>query len=124
MTEMEEKAYRYEMRQRGLELKRRLATLGCKLQEFKAAWRSIGDSLIDYENNRFIVGEGRIRVLRLPPDAPIPPDQHSLDNSIASNSLSYFDLERLTSLLRDLDKTKQELHEAQTFCSKIGDPID
>ena len=70
MTDMEEKAQRYEKRQRGIELKKRLATLGDRLQDHANEWNKLGKLFSEYahpditfavEPDQFGLREFRVR---------------------------------------------------------------
>ena len=124
MTEQAEKILRYEKRQRGLELKKHLATVAAKLGEYSHRWRELGDTFKDCERNSYVIGEDTITVRREPPsymrDMPRSVPSPALVVSVA---LSWLDVDELTLLLRDLEETKRELQEIEKFCAEIGDPL-
>jgi hypothetical protein len=122
MTETEEKARHYEMRQRGRELKARLAALGEELKRYAADWSALGKTFADYEQNTFRVADDAIQVLRHD-QTPRLPGQLVQMNRIADVSLSRFDSQALSELLKDLETAKRELGEARRYCAEIGDPL-
>jgi hypothetical protein len=123
MTETEEKARHYEMRQRGRELKTRLVALGDELKRYAAAWRTLGDTFGDHEHNTFRVADDAIQVFR-PDPAPRRPGQPEQMNRIADVNIRHFDSQALSELLLQVETVKQELQQARRYCADIGDPID
>jgi hypothetical protein len=122
MTETEEKARHYEMRQRGRELKARLAALGDELKRYAAAWRALGDTFLDHERNTFHVADDAIQVLR-PDPTPRRPSQPERMNRIADVSITHFDSQALSELPCQVETVRQELLEVRRYCTDIGDPV-
>ena len=60
MTVEQEKAARYDLRQRGLELKRHLATLRSQRDRFIGAWHEVGEALRNSDYNTLKVSDGEI----------------------------------------------------------------
>src|ERR1700733_7425927 len=106
MTEQEEKALRYDRRQRGIELKKSLATTGERIKFLTNEWQTLANNLRDYAYMVFRVEGTSIKVLNRKPDeilragqisgmrsGPIPSFQE-----IASVSLASFDSADLVQL--------------------------
>jgi hypothetical protein len=124
MTDTEEKARHFEKRQRGRALKARLAALGDELKEYAAGWRNLGDTFASYDYNTFEVGDGAIQVLRPNLTALPVPGQAAPMNTIADVSLTRFNAQAISDLLREVESVKQELRGVREYCEKVGDPLN
>ncbi len=131
MTDKEEKAVRYDKRQQGHELKRRVATIGEQLKRYAVEWRKLGDLLPDYERFIFLAHNDSILVLNEKPDKSLRPVSipgirpgQPILNELASVNTSWFDSVALIQLLKELEEAKEELAGIREFCRKIGDPLD
>ncbi len=126
MTDQEEKALRYETRERGLKLKAHIATLKAQMHNFNAAWQELGKTFSDYLNvDRYtfsVVGR-EISVSCPAPDKHLLPGQSPTINRVATVSLGYFDPEALTEMLSDLERTKQEYAAVKKQCEDMGNPL-
>jgi hypothetical protein len=132
MTDMEEKAQRYEKRQRGIELKKRLATLGDRLQDHANEWNKLGKLFSEYahpditfavEPDQFGLREFRVKKVHDDGFSHLPAHVSPL-RTIVAVSLTYFDPSGLETLFRDIEEAKAELTAIRKFCAKIGDPLD
>jgi hypothetical protein len=132
MTDTEEKAQRYEKRQRGIELKKRLDTLGDRLQDHANEWSKLGRHFSEYArpDTTFVVeadqfGSRELRVKRAHDDgfSHLPAHVSPL-RTVVAVSLTYFDPSGLETLFRDIEEAKAELAAIRKFCVKIGDPLD
>ena len=132
MTETEEKAQRYEKRQRGIELKRRLATLGDRLQDYPREWNKLGALFSEYarlditfsvEADQFGSPEVRVKKPKADGLSHLPGHVAPLQTIVAVN-LSYLDPSVLGTLLKDIEEAKAELAAIRKFCVQIGDPLD
>jgi hypothetical protein len=131
MTEAEEKIRRYDKRQRGIALKKRIDTLGNRLQGYGREWQRLAGAFRDYNYpNRFSVeadrsGNREIRVKRPQPDSfSHLPGHVSPMQTIVAVSLSYFDPDGLEKLFQEIEDAKTELATIREFCQKVGDPLD
>jgi hypothetical protein len=131
MTETEEKIQRYDKRQRGIALKKRLDTLGDRLQDYGREWQKLASTFRDYNYpNRFLVeadssGNREVRVKRPQLDSfsHLPGHVSPMQTIVAVN-LSYFNPEGLESLFEEIEEAKTELASIREFCQKVGDPLD
>lgn len=132
MTTVEEKVHRYEKRQRGIELKRRLATLGDRLNDHAREWGKLSATFTKYadtsvkfsvESDQF--GDREVRVQRPKADGlqHLPGRILPLE-TITVMSLAYLNPEGLAALLQEIEDTKQELTTIRKFCEEINDPLD
>lgn len=119
------KVRRYDTRQRGLELKKQVATIDSELKEFADAWRKMADTLRDSSYNTFrIMDDERVEVRR-----PISEVERSRGfatgkiRTIAAVELKYFDRAELVKLLEDLEDAKRELRQISEQCAAMGDPL-
>jgi hypothetical protein len=131
MTDQEEKVLRYDKRQRGLELKKRIATFGEQLKLYAAEWRKLGDLLPEYDRFVFRADgesisvlnrkqEQNVKPINIPGIRPGQPSYHELANV----KLHWFDFNPLVQLLSELEAAKEELAGIREFCLKVGDPLD
>ena len=131
MTTNEEKIYRHDKRQRGLELQKRLSTLGNKLQDYPRIWSKAAPALAEYarpdiaicvESDNFGLIEVRVKkpmrdgYEHLP--GHITPTQ-----TVATIAESYFNFAAFNELIEQIQETKRELEVIQKFCAEIGDPL-
>jgi len=131
MTAIEEKAQRYDKRQRGIELKKRVATLGNRLQDYGKAWQRLATTFRDYDYpNAFAIevdnlGSREIRVKRPQIDSfsHLPGHVQPIQ-IIAAVGISWFNPDDLEKLLLELEEAKAELAAIREFCQKVGDPLD
>ena len=122
MTEQEEKALRYDKRQRGIELKKRIAVVGASLADLAGEWQKLGSALRDVDANHFVTEKDAIEVIKEQPS--YRPGPSTEFQSIASVRISSFDSEKLLALLKDLQEAKIELREIRRFCKEMGDPLE
>jgi hypothetical protein len=120
LTEESEKAARYDIRQRGLALKRHLAALESKMKEYSDHWRELGTFFSNGAYNTFQIVGGKIEVVRTDPRSHQIP---SALCTVASVSLSYFDKEDIARLISDLEDTKRDLEGVKKRCEAMGDPL-
>jgi signal recognition particle subunit SEC65 len=125
VTDEQEKAKRYDMRQKGRELQKHLATLKSELRDYSQAWSSLGGAFNDADYNKFSWEEqsGCIRVARPDPKQPVLPGRKQPMNEIACVGMRYFYGDGLEKLLADLEKTKAELKTVRDQCEAMGDPL-
>ena len=132
MTSIEEKAHRHDKRQRGIELKKRLATLEDSLQDYPRAWNRVGLVFAQYGRPGVVIcveadefGSRELRVKKPKPDGldhlygHVAPMQ-----TLAASPVSYFDVARIVELVREIEDAKTELAAIRTFCAQLGDPLD
>lgn len=123
MTEEQEKIARYDLRQRGKELQRRLATVKAQLDQYASAWRQLSDTFRNADHDTFESTSGEVRVSRPDSTVRLLPGQQPVVRKIAAVPLSYFDAEGLVQLLSDLEQTKQTLASVRRQCEEMGDPL-
>ena len=114
VTEEQEKAKRYDTRQRGLELKKHLATLNAELRDYSKAWADLG-TLFDGDTSKTFKcdrSQGVITVVRTDlPNQPLRRGGQEAMNEVARVAMRYFTGDSLETLFADLEKTKKELQE-------------
>lgn len=125
MTVEQEKIRRYDTRQKGLELKKRLATIHAELRDYSAAWSQLREMFDGDASKTFTVDTTYdvIRVSRPDQSKKTLPGQPPAVNILAEVGRVYFDRESLENLLSDLERTKKELAEVSKLCEEMGDPI-
>lgn len=123
MTTEQEKAARYDLRQRGLELKKHLATLKGQRDRFTDAWQELSGALRNLDSNIFKISDGQIIAACPRPSERLLPGHMPTMDKIAAVPVGYFDVEALTELLTDLEKTKQSLADVSQQCRDMGDPL-
>jgi hypothetical protein len=131
MTSTEEMAQRYTKRQLGLELQKRLATLGDKLQDYPRTWSKAALALAEYARPDVAIcaepdnfGAIEVRVKRPMRDGyECLPGHIAPTQTIAAIPVSYFDFAAFKELLKQIQEAKTELAEIELFCAKIGDPL-
>ena len=123
VTDEQEKARRYDLRQKGLELKKHLATLNNEMKDHAVAWKKLGDTF-SASSYTFKVESDQVRVTYPDPnDHPLPGRARAV-NTVTSVSAAYFNSESLDKLFRDLEETKKALDEVKQHCKDMGDPLD
>ena len=125
MTEDQEKIKRYDTRQKGLELKKHLATLKSELLDYSQAWSNLGRTFDGADINTFSweTQSGCIRVSRPDPKQPVLPGRRQPVNEIACVGMRYFHSDDLEKLFADLENTKNELSRVSKQCEEMGDPL-
>jgi hypothetical protein len=126
VTDEQEKAKRYDTRQRGLELKRHLATLRAELRDYSKAWSDLGTTFDNDDSKQFVFDrrEGVIKVLRADlPQQPLRRGGQQGMNEVARVGIRYFTGDSLETLLSDIEATKKELQEVSRECAAMGDPL-
>jgi hypothetical protein len=125
VTEEQEKIKRYDTRQKGLELKKHLATLKSELHDYFQAWSNLGRTFEGADLNTFSwePQSGYIRVARPDPKQPVLPGRRQPVNEIACVGMRYFYSDGLEKLLADLEKTKVDLKIVSQQCDDMGDPL-
>jgi hypothetical protein len=131
MTTNEEKIYRHDKRQLGLEMQKRLSTLGNKLQDYPRIWSKAALALAEYwrpdvvicaESNDFESIE--VRVKRSVRDRYEHLSGHIAPmQTVATIAESYFNFATFNELIMQIQETKRELAEIEQFCAEIGDPL-
>lgn len=117
MTEMEEKAHRYERIEAARALKAHLATIGDKLRSMATVRQSLDSALQDCENHSFDLHDGKVKITK-------PDPRYGGSRVNVEVSLSAYDPSELAQLLAELEDTKRRLNEARKFCVEIGHPVD
>jgi hypothetical protein len=125
MTTEQEKLRRYDTRQKGLELKKRLATIDAELRDYAAAWSKLSEMFDRDISKTFTVDDALnvIRVSRPDQSKKSLPGRSAAVNILAEVGRGYFDSDRLESLLADLENTKKEWADISKLCEAMGDPI-
>jgi hypothetical protein len=125
VTEEQEMAKRYGIRQKGRELQKHLATLKSELNDYFQAWSNLGRTFDGAEHNTFSWETQTvcIRVTRPDPKHPVLPGRQQSTNEIACVGMRYFHGDGLETLLADLEKTKAELKTVSKQCEDMGDPL-
>jgi hypothetical protein len=132
MTAIEEMARRYGKRQRGIELKKRLATLEDSLQDYPRVWSRIGAAVAQYGQPGVVIcveadqsESTQLSVKKPKLDGPDHLYGHvSPMQTIATALVSYFNIGALIELVREIEETKSELAAIREFCQRIDDPLD
>ncbi len=121
-TDEAEKVRRYDMRQKGLQLKAHLATLEAELQEYSVAWGNLSSRFSEYQHDTFRVTGDTIEVVRpVINDRPLPGHAPKI-NKICSVPAWRFP-EQFVTLLADLELAKQEFADISRQLKEQGDPL-
>jgi hypothetical protein len=127
MTDQEEKALRYDKRQRGIELKKRVATIGERLREYADEWSKLGRTFTNYDTHTFRGHNDSILMLNQKPNEswrPTSKPGQPIEYEVANVNISWLDSAALIQLMKELEDAKQELAGIREFCQKIGDPLN
>jgi hypothetical protein len=115
LTTLEEKAHRYEKRERGLELRKKLATLDSMMRDYSRGWSELArafekrDDLLFRTNQDGITASYRSFVGR--------------DTVFASAEKKHFDYDKIVELLIDREALQRELAEIKKYFDELGDPL-
>lgn len=123
MTEEAEKARRYDMRQRGRELKAHLATLEHELHEHSKAWKELSETFGNWQHLTFRTDEEKIDVVRPVQNECVLPGRQPTMNKVCSVPLLYFNGESMKRLLSDLEQAKKEREAIGKQLAELGDPL-
>lgn len=116
MTTVEEKAHRYEKRERGIELRKRLATFQSKMRDYSRHWSDLGRAFEKSDSLSFRVEEDEIKAI-----------QRSFighEQIYAAVEVKYFQSEEIVNMLEEFESIKRELDEIRKYLVQIGDPLE
>ncbi len=128
MTDQEAIVRLHDKRQRGKELRRKIAALKDDLKTIVKEWNNLG-SLLGSHDLRYLVGNDSIDVRnpaspvtppKIPGFMPLPKDYWAQVHTFSKAS---FDGEHVFSRLSELEEAKVELAEVEKYCRDAGDPL-
>jgi hypothetical protein len=129
MTDQEAIVKLHEKRQRGKELKRKIAAMKDDLKMIVKEWSNLGSFLRDHPDFRYLVGNDSIDV-RNPGSPATPPKipgfkalQKDYWAQVHTFSKASFNGEHIFSRLSELEEAKIELAEVEKYCEDAGDPL-
>lgn len=98
--------------------KAELVRLGNELKQFAQSWRKLADTYVGWKENVFLVTDEGIEVKR---PATIASERDGwASNRLAKVPNQHFDFASISTLLRDLERTKKEAAELESQAKDIG----